>query len=301
MPGLGVYVGVDFGGEDGLVAQHFLDYAKVGPVFYKVGGKGVAEGVGRDFFPDAGHHGLVFYQVEDGDAAEGLAEAVEEEIVLEFALGRFRPFGKVRADGIGRHLSQRHQALLVSLADDIDESLFQIHVRDAKAGGFAYPESAAVEDLQDGAVAFAEGGLQIYGFQDGRHFFQGQDGGEVFAQFGRVHPVAGVFLYLAFLDAPVKIVPECTQKPGRAPFGKAFGGDVPQVFRYYFAGDFPGLAAGVFQELLHVVAVGCDRVGRHPALYSKVVPVVFCHIRLCVEGCHLDKYKINLFFIYLYL
>ena len=261
VPGLGVYVGVNLGGEDGFVAQHFLDYSKVGPVFYEMGGKGVAEGVGRDFLPNAGHHGLVFHQIEDGDAAEGLSETVEEKIILEFALGRFGPFGKVGADGIGRHLSQWHQALLVSFADDIDESLFQIHVRDAKAGGFAYPEAAAVEDLQDGAVAFAEGGLQIYGFQDGRYFFQGQDGGKVLAQFGRIHPVAGVFLYLTFLDAPVKIVPEGAQEPGRAPFGKALRGNVPQVFRDLFAGDFPGLAAGVFQKLLHVVAVGCDRVG----------------------------------------
>ena len=71
VPGAGVYVRIDFGGEDGLVAQHFLDDAQVGTVFYQMGGEGVAEGVGRDFLLDAGGHGLVFNQLEKRNAAEG--------------------------------------------------------------------------------------------------------------------------------------------------------------------------------------------------------------------------------------
>ena len=45
VPGLGVDVGVDFGGEDGLVAQHFLDYAEVGAVFDEVRREGMPERV----------------------------------------------------------------------------------------------------------------------------------------------------------------------------------------------------------------------------------------------------------------
>ena len=144
VPGGGVDVGVDLGGEDGLVAQHFLDDAEVGPVFDEVGGKGVAEGVGRDFLLDAGGHGLVLDQFEDGDAAEGLSELVQEEVVFVLALGGDGPILQVGADGIGRYFSEGDEALLVAFADDVDKAFGQIHVGEEEVGGFGDPEAAAV-------------------------------------------------------------------------------------------------------------------------------------------------------------
>ena len=68
VPGGGVDVGVDFGGEDAFVSQHFLDHAQVGAVFNEMRREGVAEGVRRDFFLYAGRHRLFFDQLEDGYA-----------------------------------------------------------------------------------------------------------------------------------------------------------------------------------------------------------------------------------------
>ena len=59
LPGGGVDVGVDLGGEDEFVAEHFLDDAEVGAVFDEVGGEGVAEGVRGDFLADSCGHRMV--------------------------------------------------------------------------------------------------------------------------------------------------------------------------------------------------------------------------------------------------
>ena len=95
LPGGGIEVGVDLGGEDGFVAEHFLDDAEVRPAFDEVGGEGVAEGVGGDFFVDARGHRLVLDDAEDVHAAEGTAVPVQEQDVLEGAGGRFRPSGSL--------------------------------------------------------------------------------------------------------------------------------------------------------------------------------------------------------------
>ena len=47
LPGGGVDVGVDLGGEDGFVAEHFLDDAEVGAALDEVRGEGMADGVGE--------------------------------------------------------------------------------------------------------------------------------------------------------------------------------------------------------------------------------------------------------------
>ena len=49
-----VEVGVDFGGDDALVAEHLLNGTQIGATIDEVGGERVAEGVRTDGFGDAG-------------------------------------------------------------------------------------------------------------------------------------------------------------------------------------------------------------------------------------------------------
>ena len=88
-------MGVDLGGEDGLVAEHLLDGPEVRPAFDEVGGEGMAEGVRGNFLVDAGGHRLVLYRIEDIDAAEGFPGPVQEKEVLIGAGGRFRTRRKI--------------------------------------------------------------------------------------------------------------------------------------------------------------------------------------------------------------
>ena len=52
-----VDVGVDLGGGDVGVAEHFLDDAEVGAVVEEVGGEAMAELVGMDFLGEASSGG----------------------------------------------------------------------------------------------------------------------------------------------------------------------------------------------------------------------------------------------------
>ena len=60
-----VEVGVDLGGDDGRVAEEFLDASQVGSVFDQVDGVGVAEGVGAYVFLDASERGVSSEHAED--------------------------------------------------------------------------------------------------------------------------------------------------------------------------------------------------------------------------------------------
>ena len=73
-----VDVGVDFGGGDGFVAEHFLDGAEVGTAFDEVGGEGVTESMGGDGFFDAGFFGELFDEHKDINPGKRSAIAVQE-------------------------------------------------------------------------------------------------------------------------------------------------------------------------------------------------------------------------------
>ena len=64
-----VEVGIDLCGGDALVAEHFLDGAKVGAAFDEVGGEGMAESVRGNVLADPGLCREVFEQQEDHDPA----------------------------------------------------------------------------------------------------------------------------------------------------------------------------------------------------------------------------------------
>ena len=77
--GSGVYVHVDFGGAYALVPQHGLYGTQVGTALEQWGGKGGAQGVGRDGFSDACLHSLLFYHNKNHGAREMGATAVEKQ------------------------------------------------------------------------------------------------------------------------------------------------------------------------------------------------------------------------------
>ncbi len=272
LPGGGVDVGVDLGGEDGFVTEHFLDDAEVRPTFDEVGGEGVAEGVGGNFLVDARGHRLVLDDAEDVDAAEGAAVPVQEQDVLEGAGGRFRAGRKVVPDGVGGHVPEGDDALLVALADDIDIPFVQVDVRDLQAGALAHAEAAAVQDLQDGAVPQARRRAGVHRGDDRVDLLHRQDGGEVLPELGGVDAVAGVVLQVAFLDAPVEEGAEGTEHPGLGALGKALLDAFREIALQLRRPDVGRPVSFIRrQESLHVPGVGCHRVGRHPALDPQVV------------------------------
>src|SRR5580700_8746939 len=74
-----VEVGIDLGGGDAFVAEHFLNGTKIGAAFDEVGGEGMAKGMRGDVLGNPGLFYEVFKQQKDHDAAKAAAAAVEEE------------------------------------------------------------------------------------------------------------------------------------------------------------------------------------------------------------------------------
>ena len=125
LPGGAVDMGVDFGGEDALVAEHFLDGAQVGAVFDEVGGKGVAEGMRRYFLGNAGLHSVCLYHLEHRDTGERTAETVQKKNVGTFTVcGGFADF-EIVAYSVACHVAERHEPLLVALPYHADKALIE--------------------------------------------------------------------------------------------------------------------------------------------------------------------------------
>ena len=106
----GVDVSVDLGGGNGLVTKHGLDGTEVGTAFEQGGGKGMAEGVGRDGLLDAGFCHKVFNHEEDHDTSEGLlAPMAHKDIVLIFGRnGQEIAVKKIEMQFVDGFLGNRH-------------------------------------------------------------------------------------------------------------------------------------------------------------------------------------------------
>ena len=73
-----VDVGVDLGGGRSIKTEHFLDGAEVGTAFDEMGGEGVAEGMGRNGFFNAGFFGQLFDEHEDINPGKRSAISIQE-------------------------------------------------------------------------------------------------------------------------------------------------------------------------------------------------------------------------------
>ncbi len=304
LPGGGVDVRVDFRGEDRLVAEHFLHDAQVGAVLDEVRGEGVAEGVRGDFLADACEQRLLFDQIENGHPAQRAAVFVEECDVVEGWLGSLRAGVEVVAERVGGELPEGDEPLFVAFADHAHEAFLQIDVRDLQAAGLGDAQAAAVEDLEDGAVAQAgPAGVGVDGVEDGGDFLDGEDFREVAAEFRRVDAVAGVVVPFALQDQPVEEGAQRAEQPRLASLAQrlALLAWLPvrhsrprpgissraarQVPFNILRPHRPRLQLQRREQLRDVASVGRHRIRRQPALHPQIItvvlqdPAVFFHPR----------------------
>ena len=87
-PLLGADVGVNFCCKNAFVAEHLLHNSQVGAVFNKMGGKGMAEGVRRDFLGNPHKLHLFLDHCKDHHSGKFAATAVEEKGMVGL-LGEF--------------------------------------------------------------------------------------------------------------------------------------------------------------------------------------------------------------------
>ena len=155
-----VEVGVYLRGAYVGVSEEHLDDAEVGPAFEHGRSEGVAEGVRRDRLLDAGGEGLTLDHDEDHDACQMMATAVEEHVILLAGFDlHLLPVLEPQLQLMDGAVGDGHEPLLVALADDADEMLVEVEIRQLEVRQLRDAQPAGEERLDDGAVALSLVGL----------------------------------------------------------------------------------------------------------------------------------------------
>ena len=152
------------------MAEHLLHGAQVGATFDQVGGKGMAQGVRTDRFPDACLLRKAFYDIEHHNPCQLFAPAAQEyEIFLPFQdpdMDAHLP--QVSPELLQGAVAHRHQPLLVALAYHGDEAVVEPDFGDFQVDQLADPQSTAIQHLQHGLVPLPFRAAQVNG---GKEFF----------------------------------------------------------------------------------------------------------------------------------
>ena len=188
-------MGIDLGGRNAFVPQHFLHGPQVCAAFYQVGGKGMAQGMRRYVFSDAGFFYQVFQQQEDHYPAQFAAAAVQEKNVVVARL-----YGNVYAyilpvdvnvfDGAA---ANGYQSFFIALAQYFYKAQVKVEIRYFKVYQLTHPQAAAVQGFQDGFVSAAFGFAEINLRNNGFNFFKGERVWQRSFQFGCFQQYRGVF------------------------------------------------------------------------------------------------------------
>lgn len=271
-------MGVDLGGSDAFVSQHFLDGAQVGPAFDEVGGKTVPEGVRADVFLEPYTLNLFFDDEKYHHAAEFFAPFVEKD-KLFVAFGRLdmdTDLVEVDAEVLQGIPADGDEALPVALADDpqkadVGEDLAGLEIRELR-----YPETRTVEDFEHGAVAVALGAAEGDALEDIVDFVVAEGIGEFAAEFGRFEELGGVFADFVFVHKkPVKSL-DARHDSGlgvfrNLQFGEAID-EIAQVFEFRSRRMHIGeTRLHVAAELLDVLSIGQDGIFAERSFQFEVV------------------------------
>ncbi len=173
-------VGVDLGGGDGGVAEHFLDGSDVGAVDEEFGGEGVAKHVWRDFFDDACATRVGAYEIFDGDGGES-ALFCQSNIISDnsFSAAVIRKYGlevvgalaQVGRDTIGGLLRKKNNTWLSALTSHHKLASFEIDLCAIQRGKFGDAEAGGVERFQNSNVTKATDVAWIGLFKDAFELF----------------------------------------------------------------------------------------------------------------------------------
>ena len=93
--------------------------------------------------------------------------------------------GRIAAHGRRRERPQRHDALLVALAQTTQQAALEVDVGAAQGDDLAGPQAAAVEKLEQGEVALGERPRRRHGGEDGLDLVDPQHPGQALGMLGR--------------------------------------------------------------------------------------------------------------------
>jgi len=274
-------LGVFLGGGEGDMAEEFLDGAQVGAAVEKVGGEGMAQGMGRGLLENPGLDELLFEVALDASRRQASAAVVEKQGLV---LGRPAAGFQVGADGLAGLAAHRHDALLAPLAHNPHQAVIEIEVDDVEGGQLPDPQAGGVEEFEHGPVPQGESVRGVAFVQQPEGLVHGQDLGEIVLFAGAGNDIGGIALQSALADQVAEKGPQGRQAPVDAGAARSFVqlGEVaaqedmihsPQEFDA--ASGAVGICAQKSEKLLEVEGIGANGVGRDvpldPQIFEKIV------------------------------
>ena len=151
------HVRVQLGRREIGVAEHLLHGAEIGAAFEQVRRERVAQEVRMDAARlESRLLGELAQDEEDAGPRERPAARVEEELHPRLALEMRAAVREVAAQRVDRGTADRDDAFLVPLADAADEAVLEVDGVLVEPGRLAHAQAAAVEELDERAVAHRE-------------------------------------------------------------------------------------------------------------------------------------------------
>ena len=205
--------------------------------------------------------------------------------------------GEVRLEGADGGLTEEDRALLVALAANDGLAPDEIEAGDIETGELGDAQAAAVEELEDGAVAEALRRARIGRLDEGLEFRGLDDLGQALRLLGEGDAVEEVPIGGAFV---LEVAIEAVHGGRAAGDGGGGGAGLPQLAEVGAearAGDGERLDAGLVteaQEVADIGAVVADRVGRTPAETLQLAQVGVEVGRGCLvgwRGGHVDRIR----------
>ncbi len=268
------HLGVDLGGGDIRVAQHFLDGAEVRAVFQKVGGERVAQGVGSDVLVNLGGLLVVLDHLPEALAGHTLTVDVDEQGLLRGGGDHLAPdqvdvVGH-RANGGGVH----GDVALLAVGGALDDAGGELHVVDVHADELADTDAGGVKELQHSPVPVALHVGTLGLVQEQLHLLTGEDLRELFHAAFDGDIVDRVCLHRAML-----LHKDVEALDGRKASGDRSGGTslIPKPIHVSLYRGLVRLVKAraavlgeVFGELVHVTHIGEESIGGHMPLLLEV-------------------------------
>lgn len=213
-----VQVGVNLRREDGFMSQHVLHGAQIGTAGNQMGGKRVAQRVGRYRFVDARTACLKPDDVENHDPRQGVPAFVQKQDFLGIPLGiPFVPLGQVGFDFSLSPLAEGDEAFLAALAFHLDDVFVHVDVCQLQVCQFRYAQAAGVEQLDDCTVPLSFFPFEGDGINHAVNFCHCQNVGQPPSEFGRFQQDGRVVLDLPFAHQKMEEGAEARNAPGLCP------------------------------------------------------------------------------------
>jgi len=195
---------VELGRPQVGVAQHLLHRAQVGAPFEQVGGEGMAQQMGVDARRiEARLGGQAAQDEKRAGPCERAALRVEEELRPVPPVQERPAAGKVSAHGLDALAPERHDALLVSLAEAANNPVVEVDPAAVEAHGLAHPEPGSVEELDERAVSERARGRSVRGLDEPLDFPGGEGAGQARASAREIEVCGRVVLAPAEEDEVV--------------------------------------------------------------------------------------------------